>query len=839
MHRRSAIARPWFFAPAATPPARPAAAMALSLSVGPALALVTALAMALAIGGAGCSGQGKLDLPAPGPITSTWSAVDTTGGPWNLLFLTLDTTRRDRLGCYGYKGKITPNLDALAARGVLFEQAVTPVPITLPSHSTMMTGLIPPKHGVRNNGSFVLEGKYRTLAEILHDRGYATGATLGGIPLESRYGLNQGFDSYDDRFPHTSNVEEPEQRQADEITDLTLQWIRNERQQHPDQPFFHWAHYYDPHYPYEPPDPYRTQFANPYDGEIAFVDAQIGRLLDGLRSMNLLGRTWIVVVGDHGEGFGEHGEIYHSILVYRETMDVPLIIAPPEDWKGLPGANLKGRRVRQIVRLEDICPTLMNAFGFSQDKFPGEGASLLPLLAGRWDGPKVTYMESLVPNLKYGWCELRGARTDRWTYIRAPEPELYDLASDPAEKKNLYQKYPEIGKRLEAWCAYLCGNEVELKPQQLDEETMEKLRSLGYVGEVGASGSRVNNKDPKKYMDVFQATLNARTALDSHNPTSARQILEGALRRDPDNPEVNRLLASTLVQLGQPKDAIRRYQALRKLYPGSSQFSVDEAYAHLMAGEADAGIRLLKEVLDKEPLNSTALQLYPVALARNGRAAEAQAFFSDRVKSSAHPAADLVAWAQFDWSQELHKDAAGIADRALNADPKCQGAQTILGLYWFEQAGRNGGSQDASKLDLGALDRARGYLQQALAANPADAQAAPPMAWILQHDKKDQDAITLLIRVATGNPTNPMAQIEAGKALHLQGRVREALPYYDTAFRLGYFEPGFLANYGLACAAAGDPAHARDLLQRALASKPDPGLAQTIQRNLNSLMQGP
>jgi choline-sulfatase len=545
-----------------------------------------------------------------------------------------------------------------------------------------------------------------------------------------------------------------------------------------------------------------------------------------------------VIVGDHGEAFGEHGEIYHSILLYRETMDVPLIIIPPEAWRGLPGVDLKGRRVRELVRLQDIAPTLLNALGVREEGFPGQGASLLPLLAGKWEGPRVTYLESLVPYLKYGWCELRGARTDRWTYIRAPEPELYNLASDPAEAKNVYSKHPEIAKRLEAWCAHLAGNEVDLKPQQLDEETIEKLRSLGYVGTVGPVGSPVNNKDPKKLMGVFQLTLNARTALDSHSPADARRILEDALRQDPGNPEAIRLLGSALVQLGQPAEAVKQYQALRQRYPEALQFEVDEAYAHLLAGEIDLGARLLREVLDKEPANSQALDLYPRALARSGRADEARAYLRDRTGTAPNKAAALVTLAQFEWEQNRHKEAAQAAEQAVALDPKTPGAETIVGLWWLEQALRKA-APDGSGVDEAALSRAQEALRRALELTPSDPQAGSRLAWILHHGKKDQEALTLLISVAAGNPSNPSSQVEAGQALHQLGRVREAIPYYERAMGMGYMNPGFLTNFGLAYAATGNRARARELLQRALGMNPDPALAQTIQRNLAGLTQGP
>jgi choline-sulfatase len=784
----------------------------------------------------GCSAERKTELPQPGPIRAPWLDVKGAGGPWNIVLLTLDTVRSDRLGCYGNKDGITPRLDALAARGVLFEQAITPIPVTLPSHTTMLTGLNPQVHGVRNNGTFVLDPKHVTLAELLKEQGYATGATLGAIPLERRYGLDQGFDTYDDAFAPTSNTQEQQQRTADQITDLTLQWIRGHLDKSPNQPFFHWSHYYDAHFPYVPPEPYRSRFAHPYDGEIGFVDAEIGRLLDGLEALDLMRRTWIVVVADHGEALGEHGETYHSVLLYRATQDVPLIMVPPGEWKGLPDADLRGRRVNQVVSLQDIAPTLVNALGLPEDKTLGKGISLLDLLAGRSEGPVVAYMETLVPYLEYDWCELRGVRMNGWTYIRAPERELYNIASDPKEAKNVYAKNAEIAGKLEAWCAYFSDEETELKMQQPDQQTVERLRSLGYVGNATPSGSPVNDKDPKHLMDVYQQLLNARSALEANNPPAARTILDSALRQDPGNPEATRLLGSTLMTLGQPAEAAKAYEALRKRYPGTVQYVIDLAYCRLRTGRVKEGADLLEEVLRMNPSEPVAIELYPRALAASGREEDARRFLRGRIDTSDQPAKAMVALAQLEWERNRHREANEAAESAIKVDPKVPGAHTIMGLWWWEQAMRQA-TPDGRNIDDDALGRARKHLDQAMALNPNDPQAGSRLALLLQRENKTQEALDLLVRIAKANESNPMSQFEAGKALHVAGRAGDAIPFYDAALRLGYAEPNFLTNYGLACAAVGDRARAVELLRRALSMNPDPGLTQTIRKNLAILGQ--
>lgn len=781
---------------------------------------------------AGCGG-GKPQLPPPGHVQVPWIEVESAGGPWNVLLLTLDTVRADRFGCYGSRAGLTPRLDEAARRGVLFENAVAPTPITLPSHATMLTGLDPQAHGVRNNGTFVLDPKHVTLAELLKGEGYATGAVIGAVPLEGHYGLDQGFDSYDDKLPAAASDHDQQQRRASEITDLTLSWIKAHVDRAPAQPFFHFSHYYDAHYPYAPPEPYRSNFEHPYDGEIAYVDAEIGRLFDELEKMDLLRRTWIVIVADHGEALGEHGETYHSMLIYRATQHVPFLILPPADWKGA-GGSLAGRRVRQVARLQDIAPTLANGLGLGQDKSLGTGTSLLGLVAGQNPGPAIAYMETLVPFLEYGWCELRGVTVDGWTYIKAPEPELYNLRSDPQESRNLYTKEKKLAGELAAWCEWFLGAETELRPQQPDQETIERLRSLGYVGNAAPSGSPVNDKDPKKLMAVYQAVLLARSALDAGDPASARATLEGALRQDPDNPEVTRLLGSALVRLGQPVEAAKAYESLRRRYPNTVQHVLDLAYCRLMAGQVPEGVTLLEEVLRMSPSERMALQLYPRALAGAGREEEARRFLRDRIAGSAEPARATVELAQFEWERNRHRESAQAAEAALKLDPEVAGAHSVLGLWWWEQATRRATPQGGN-IDQGAMSRARQHLEAALRQNPADPQAGSRLAALLQSEGKGPEASELLVRVARGNPSNPMSQVEAARALHVGGRTAEAIPFYEAALRTGYAEPQFLASFGLACAAMGNRARAAELLRRALAMNPEPGLAQTIRQNLAAL----
>jgi arylsulfatase A-like enzyme len=514
------------------------------------LAGVTALCLTVAlVGGSGCGRDPAAGIPAPGPGLRPWLEAGDAGGPWNVLLITLDTTRQDRLGCYGCERPLTPNLDRLAGEGVVFDQAIAPIPVTLPSHATILTGCDPQEHGVRNNGTFVLDPARVTLAEVLRARGYATGATLGAFPVDSRFGLDQGFDTYDDDFPSESRVREWQmvQRRAGQVSRTALDWIA----EHREGPFFHWAHYFDPHFPYEPPEPFAGRFAQPYDGEIAYMDAAVGRLLHGVDSLGLRRNTWILAVGDHGESLGEHGENGHSILIYAVTQRVPCILVAPADWRG-PGADrLRGRRIPEAVGLRDLAPTLANAVGLGPEELPATGGSLLPRIAGRGPVPGVVYTESLVPFLEYGWSELRGVRTARWSYIRAPQPELYDLKRDPREEVNLVDRQPQVAARMGAWCDHFMEAEGAASvTQSLDPETIERLRSLGYVATAAPSGPSRNDKDPKTLMPLFEKMNQARTALARQALGEARRLVQEVLASDDGNPQAARLLGSTLLRLG-------------------------------------------------------------------------------------------------------------------------------------------------------------------------------------------------------------------------------------------------------------------------------------------------
>src|SRR5512135_1717843 len=345
----------------------------------------------------------------------------------NLLLITLDTTRADHLGCYGFAQASTPNLDRLAGEGIRFARVYAPAPLTLPSHSSIMSGLYPVSHGVRNNGH-EMPSSVRTLAEILKGHGFATAAFVSSFSVDSRFGIGRGFDVYDDTFQVGSPLKGVNaERRAEETFARFSRWLDNNAASR----FFAWVHYYDPHLPYDPPSPYREEFAGRlYDGEIAYMDHYVGAGLDRLREKGLLDRTIVVVAGDHGEGLGDKIERGHGIFLYEETLRVPFIVFAP---KLLP----RPRVVDAEVRLIDAAPTVLELAGLGREASGMQGRSLVPALEGKTLADRDALVETFYPRENFGWSELVGLVSGTWKYIQAPRPELYDLAADRGEASNL------------------------------------------------------------------------------------------------------------------------------------------------------------------------------------------------------------------------------------------------------------------------------------------------------------------------------------------------------------------------------------------------------------------
>lgn len=481
------------------------------------------------------------------------------GPPPNLILITLDTTRADHLGCYGHSKALTPVLDSLAAAGTLFEHAMTCVPLTLPSHATILTGLSPLKHGIQDNGTFVLAEEFTTVAEHLRAANYQTGAFVSAFVLSDAYGTQQGFTTYDDRFYNERSAQQTSLRAA--------RWLDRID---PARPFFLWLHYYDPHLPFRPPEPYRSmEHMHPYDQEIAAMDASIGWFVHQLAARGMLAQTDFVIAGDHGEGLGDHGEIEHGVFLYDATLRVPLMVVL-HDGRGA------GERCPDLTTTEDIAPTLLELAGLAP---PDEidGVSLLTRVDGGQPTPeRAGYAETYFPEYNFYYSHTYALCTEEWKYISAPRPELYDLSNDPAELEDLYAA--RRGKA-ESLKTLLDEHRRAAQPEgaagnTLSPEEIERLQSLGYLGggqvavEMEASGEFVlpDPKDLGPYVQIFSKGLEA---LNAGRLEQAQTLLEQVLAHNPENIIVRLNLGKLHMQLGRGQAAVEQLEQAVILAPKS------------------------------------------------------------------------------------------------------------------------------------------------------------------------------------------------------------------------------------------------------------------------------
>ena len=543
---------------------------------------------------------------------------------FNILLVTLDTTRADRIGSYGYGPAATPVLDRLAAAGVRFAEAVTVAPETLPAHATLFTGLLPPGHGVRINTEGRLGSRHQTVAEVARARGYRTAAFVSAFVLDARFGLDQGFDHYDDRVDVTRGTafaSGTNERRAGETTDAALAWLRSGDRA---RPFLLWVHYFDAHAPYDPPAPFASRFAGSlYDGEIAYVDAQLGRLLQGLDTAGVRDKTLVIVVGDHGESLGDHYERTHSIFLYRSTVRVPLVVSNRRLFPT--PAVVDGT----VVSLADIAPTLLDLLGV-EDPPAGDGVSLL---ATKADPRRAVYVESLVPYLDFGWAPLFGLRSLRESYVLAPRAECYDLRSDLDERRNLLDGKAGRKGACSAQARLLERMLDRMPPYEtaapaartVDPETRERLHALGYLGGAGPA-ERGPLADPKDMIDVATLVLDANALLAAGRPGEALEHARRAAARSPRDRTVLNTLAKIQVRLGHLKEAEDALRALRAIQPRADA-SVLLAQILILDGREEEAGRLLDEAERLDSRHGGVHIARGDLLARQGRKEEARASY--------------------------------------------------------------------------------------------------------------------------------------------------------------------------------------------------------------------
>lgn len=536
-------------------------------------------------------------------ILTSAAAQPRNSAPPNIVLITIDTLRADHLHCYGYQQIRTPNIDRLAAEGTRFTTVITAAPLTLPAHCSIMTGTYPMFHGVRDNVGYRLDPGTETLAQILKQHGYATGAFVGAYVLDRAFGLGTGFDFYYDHFEaqtgprDTINLAQLK-RPGKEVVDQALAWIEKTS----GRPFFAWIHLYDPHDPYDPPAPFKSEYAaKPYDGEIAYADQQVGRILAYLNSKGLYGKTLISLTADHGESLGEHKELRHGYFVYDATVLVPWILKPPT-------VSPRPRVVTEEVRSIDIAPTILQVLGYPKGKIM-QGDGLSDLMSGKMrETPPETYSESFYPR-QFGWSGLRTLRVGKTKYIDAPRPELYQLDVDPKELNNRVQDYPavvsDLRARLQALDKASASPDSQSKAvHALSPEQIEKLARLGYLG---ARATPVNSSlnedlaDPKDMIDIFYELNRAGLETADGDCDHAIPTLTSVIGKAPRIPAAYLMLGRCYFMAERYTDAKSTFQDLLKVDPQSSDawFYIAASQFHLGAlDDAEAG---MKRILAANP----------------------------------------------------------------------------------------------------------------------------------------------------------------------------------------------------------------------------------------------
>jgi choline-sulfatase len=663
----------------------------------------------------------------------------------NVLLVTIDTFRADRVGT-----GVAPAIDRLAASGLRFTTARTTAPLTLPAHASIHTGLLPPAHGVRENGA-QLAGTHLTLARMLGETGYDTAAFVGAFVLDRRFGLSQGFGTYDDQIPRDPAATErlEAERPAAAVVDRAITWLatRPAPGPQPPAPFFLWIHLYDPHAPYEAPAEYRARAATPYDGEIAYADAQLARLLDRLRAQGQFDRTLVVVAGDHGEGLGDHDERTHGMLVYDSTLRVPLVVDAP----GVAAATRD-----EAVSLADLAPTILRAAGVSPpDAMRGRDligatvrlkADTTSSVSGDGDGRSVRlqpdraddlYSETEYPRAA-GWSPLQALTDGRWMAIRAgASTELYDLTSDPQQQRNVAGAHPAVAAAMAARAASIHATAAAAASPVVSPDAQERLRALGYVASSAAPAPAKDAKNPAGTISAWNEFEDALAALGAHRPDAAAR-LEALAAAHPDAPVFQATYARALKERGQLTAALAVYRRTLRRWPADATLLHDLAVAardaanlaHGAEGRAlrEEAMRAEQAALALDSTSATAQNGLGLLAIDNGRAADAAKAFERAVALDANNASY---WTNLGNARRALGDRTGAEHayrKALEVDARAADAANGLGVLlveanqpgdaaaWFERAIAAAPDLVEARLNLGIALQQSGQTARAEAA---------------------------------------------------------------------------------------------------------------------------
>ncbi len=691
----------------------------------------------------------------------------------SLLIVTLDTTRADRIGSYGFPDIQTPHIDRLAREGVLFEQAESVAPLTLPAHSSLFTGKFPPAHGVRDNGGFYLGEEHVVLAERLREAGLRTGGFVGSFVLDAKWGIAQGFDTYFDNFDlrKTASLSLSEiERPASEVADAALAWL----DEAPEARFFSWVHFYDPHSPYEPPEPYATQFRDrPYVGEIAYVDSQVGRLLKWLDRKDRTRDTVVMVIGDHGESLGDHGESGHGFFVYEGAIRVPFIIRAPYD-------SMKDRRVDALVRAVDVLPTALDLLGVDASEETA-GVTLAPLLTGTERSLRLTaYSEAVYPRYHFGWSDLRALRAGDLKYIAAPRPELYDLSTDPNEETNLYSERSDQADRMHAQLTALESewqkNAPAIRTEEVDPDTRALLAALGYVGSFVSAdptpSERSTLADPKDKIHLYNLMRRSREAeLGEGGPPAAIEALQQVLDEDPEVIDAWVRLGNVQLKERLFPEAIRSYQKALELKPDYDLAVINLANAYRKAGQPDDAMLGYRQFLRLDPRNAQIRYELAQMLLQRNELEEAEQHLLEAVRFSPEMAAAQNARGVVALKRSDPETAATLINEALAMKPDVRLAHFNLALV----AESRGDAREAMRL-----------YEQELALYPESYRVEFNLGLLLDATGDREGQVTAFRRAIEINPEFAEGHFFLAKSLlDSGGGLDEAMDLARTGLTLG------------------------------------------------------
>lgn len=683
----------------------------------------------------------------------------------HVLLISIDTCRADYLSCYGHPRQTTPAIDTIAAEGVRFANAISPAPMTLPAHASLLTGTIPLSHGVHDNLSYRLRPSSVTLAEVLNNHGFRTGAIVASFVLDSKFGLAQGFESYDDKVERTGASAVVAERKADEVTRLAINWLGAHRTERS----FLFVHYYDPHIPYGPAEPFRSAFADDlYAGEVAYTDHFIGLLMDRLREWGLYNRTLIIIVGDHGEMLGEHGEQTHSYFIYQAGIRVPFIVR-------LPGEH-EPAIVGEAVGLIDVAPTVLGLLGI-EPPARVQGKDLSGSLMGgpRLAGDRQLYCESFTPT-KYDANTLLGLVTDRWKYIQTTRPELYDLEADPGETRNLASQETDRAMFLQESLRQIMTQDYEESgPEgviELGDEDRRRLESLGYVaGQVSDAPIDFDDtkEDPKDLIGFHEMRGKLTSLLLDEKRAEAQALCEEMLRQRPDFLRGYVVLAKIAMEQEDFATAVFALRRALELEPDAVDLHYQLGNALASEGDLDAAIRHFEHTLELDARHAKAHTALGRALYLKGRLDEAIDHFRQAVDCrpdlpEAHNDLGnaLAANGKLDQAMECFR-------QALNTDPDYAEAHYNLGVALASR---------------GRLKEAITEYREALKVKPDYVQAHGNLGAALQSRGEIDEAIAHYHAALLLKPDSADLRCALAGALSRTGRLDKALDHFQAGLRL-------------------------------------------------------